>query len=471
LRGARYARTRENGGWRPCDPPTTMRIHLIATGGAIMHNLAIALHKKGYKVTGSDDLIYEPARSRLTKYGLLPEEGWNADHVTHEIDLVILGMHAKPDNPELLKARELGLPIQSFPEFIFNESGEKKRVVVAGSHGKTTVTSMIMHALKKKGVDFDYAVGSTIAGFEDSVSLSEGAPLIIIEGDEYLSSPIDRKPKFLWYKPQLAIVNGIAWDHINVFPTYEMYKEQFALFLKSMEAGAKVFYPQGDDELETLMNEHGRHLQILRVSLLDFKPRDDKTVVTVNGIEKTISVFGRHNMLNLAVAQKICAELGVSEEEYWESMGAFTGAGKRLERVPAKEDLFVFRDFAHAPSKVKATVEAVREQFASKKLIAILELHTFSSLNPEFIKGYRGSLDPADKAYVYVDKDALAAKGGKPYTAGMVREAFESEEIIFLEEPGEMEKAIKENTEAGNVLLLMSSGQFGGVDLRGIFES
>jgi UDP-N-acetylmuramate-alanine ligase len=442
-----------------------MRIHLIATGGAIMHNLAIALHKKGYKVTGSDDIIYEPAKSRLAKYDLLPGEGWNADNIHTEIDLVILGMHAKPDNPELLKAQELGLRIMSFPEFIYNESQDKKRVVIAGSHGKTTITSMIMHALRKKGMDFDYAVGSSIAGFEDSVKLTKEAPLVIIEGDEYLTSPIDRRPKFLWYKPQLAIVNGIAWDHINVFPTYDVYKEQFTLFLKSMEPGAKAYYPSEDPELEDLMKKDGNHLQAEKVSPPPFHAEGDKTIITLKDTSKTLNVFGRHNIQNLAVAQKICAQLGIADLEFWESMADFTGAGKRLERVPSKEGLYVFRDFAHAPSKVMATVKAVREQFAGKKLVAILELHTFSSLNPEFIKEYKHSLDPADKAYVYVDKHALAMKGGKPYTADMIHEAYGKTDIVFLEEASQLDSAVKENAEVGNVLLLMSSGQLGGIRL------
>ncbi|MDQ3073118.1 MAG: Mur ligase family protein, partial [Bacteroidota bacterium] len=422
-----------------------MKVHLIATGGSIMHNLAIALHKKGYEVTGSDDMIYEPAKSRLQHHGLLPPAGWNPENITPDINHVILGMHARPDNPELLRAQELGLPIVSFPQYIYEQSKDKKRVVVAGSHGKTTVTSMIMHVLRSMNMDFDYAVGASVAGFEDSVRLTRDAPFIIIEGDEYLSSPIDRRPKFFWYQPHIAIINGIAWDHINVFPTWEMYVEQFMKFIADMSAGAQLIFHEGDKEVEMLIERSGKHLQSIEANILGVSIEDEKTVITAGGKTFKLEIFGNHNLQNMAAALEVCRLLGILDEDFYRSIGSFTGAGKRLERVPSSRGLTVFRDFAHAPSKVAATVAAVRQQFPQQKLTAFLELHTFSSLNPEFIKGYHASLDPADLAYVYVDKGSMKAKGGTNYSEEMIRTAFGQSTIIFLEEPSTLENAVKSN--------------------------
>ncbi|MGZ5303952.1 MAG: UDP-N-acetylmuramate--L-alanine ligase, partial [Bacteroidia bacterium] len=421
-----------------------MKIHLIAIGGSIMHNLAIALHKKGYRVTGSDDVIYEPAYSRLQKNGLLPKEmGWNRDHISNELDLVILGMHAKPDNPELDEARLRNIKIVSFPEFIYEQSKDKQRVVIAGSHGKTTVTSMIMHVLQKAGLDFDYAVGSTIPGFEDSVKLTEDAPLIIIEGDEYLSSPVDRRPKFLWYKPQIAVINGVAWDHINVFPTYEEYLKQFELLLQSMENGAELVYTETDEDVKNLVEEHGRHLHTVAAELPDYEIVAEKTVVLIGSEKIELQVFGKHNLQNLAVAQHICQSLKIPYDLFWKYAADFKGAGKRMEPFLNTKGITVFRDFAHAPSKVKASTMAVRQQFPDKKLVAIVELHTFSSLNANFINQYAGTLEPADVAIVYVDNHAVKAKGGAAYTAQQLCEAFARQDLVFVDSAEKLENKLR----------------------------
>ena len=198
-----------------------MNVHLIAIGGSAMHNMAIAMHKKGFNVTGSDDEIFEPSKTRLAKLNLLPaKEGWDTNNIHKGIDAVILGMHARADNPELLKAQELGLKIYSYPEYIYEQTKDKTRIVIGGSHGKTSITAMILHVLNYHKVDCDYMVGAQLDGFDTMVKLTKEAKIAVIEGDEYLSSPIDRRPKFHLYKPNIAILSGIAWDHINVFPTF-----------------------------------------------------------------------------------------------------------------------------------------------------------------------------------------------------------------------------------------------------------
>jgi UDP-N-acetylmuramate: L-alanyl-gamma-D-glutamyl-meso-diaminopimelate ligase len=447
-----------------------MKIHLIAIGGSIMHNMALALHEKGYEITGSDDAIYEPAYSRLENKGLLPKElGWNEGRITNDIDIVILGMHAKPDNPELLKAIELGLKVVSFPEFIYELSTEKTRVVIAGSHGKTSVTAMVMHVLKKYNFDFDYAVGSSIAGFENSVKLSN-APVIIIEGDEYLSSPIDRQPKFMWYHPQIALINGIAWDHINVFPTYEIYLEQFSNFIKSMEAGSELIYYADDAETSEIVQENAAHLRTVPVSMPTHNIHSGITTVIVNDHEYPLSVFGKHNLQNLSGAQKICEALGLSQNDFWSATKDFAGAGKRLEKINNSNQIIAFRDFAHAPSKVRATVNAVKNQFPNQKLVAVLELHTFSSLSRNFIAQYADTLNGADNALVYVDNHALKAKGGDAYNEQQIRDAFNRNDIIFFENRDELSQVLRPLISFNNTLLFMSSGNFGGLDILGMIN-
>ncbi len=443
-----------------------MKVHLIATGGAIMHNLAIALKKRGYEVSGSDDEIYEPAHSRLAAQGLLPEaHGWFPEKLTSDIDVVILGMHARQDNPELLRATELGLKIVSFPEFIYEESKNKNRVVIAGSHGKTTTTSMVMHVLKAAGKVFDYAVGSSIEGFVDSVKLTADAPIIIIEGDEYLTSPIDRRPKFLWYKPQVSYLTGIAWDHINVFPTYEEYFQQFVLFLDSLEKDAIFFYNPNDAEIIRLLESHGKHLKCIPAVTPAHKIENGSTTVNFSGAEYKLSVFGEHNIQNLAGAQKVCECLGVPESDFWKYIQNFKGAGKRLQKIYEDNNMIAYRDFAHAPSKVKATVEAVKEQYPGKKLIAALELHTFSSLNPEFIREYMGSMDMADEAIVYINPETQKAKRSTPIGTEEILKAFGKASLVFTDDAADIRSLLHKNYPEPVSLLLMSSGNFGGTEL------
>jgi UDP-N-acetylmuramate: L-alanyl-gamma-D-glutamyl-meso-diaminopimelate ligase len=444
-----------------------MKIHLIAIGGSVMHNMAIALHKKGYNVTGSDDAIYGLARQRLDKYGLLPSEiGWHPETITSSTDLVILGMHARPDNPELIKALELKIPVMSFPEFIYYQSKDKKRVVIAGSHGKTSITSMIMHVLHKLNFNFDYAVGSSIEGFEDSVRLTEDAPVIIIEGDEYLSSPIDRRPKFMWYHPQIAVINGIAWDHINVFPTYDEYVLQFSNLISDMVPRGKLIYFQGDKEIQKIVDSHAGHLTLISTEIPEHEIKNEQTIVKINNQKYGISIFGNHNLQNLSAAQKVCEHLGISEDLFWKSIKDFKGAGKRLEKVINDKGLTVFRDFAHAPSKVKGSTDAVAAQFSQKQIIAFLELHTFSSLNKSFIPQYAHSLDGADKAYVYIDTEALNAKSGDFFTEDDIKKAFKRNDIIFIQSGSDLNHVFKENLSRDNVFLLMSSGNLGGLNVK-----
>ena len=444
-----------------------MKVYLIAIGGAIMHNLAIALKKRGYEVSGSDDEIYEPAHGRLAALRLLPEaHGWFPEKLTADIDVVILGMHARQDNPELLRACELGLKIVSFPEFIYEESKNKQRVVIAGSHGKTTTTSMVMHVLKEAGKVFDYAVGSSIEGFEDSVKLTSDAPVIIIEGDEYLTSPIDRRPKFLWYKPQISYLTGIAWDHINVFPTYDEYYHQFELFVASLEKKAILIYNTKDEEVERLIEENCKNLRCIESYPPLYFVQNGSTIVRSGSIEHKLSVFGEHNMQNLAGAQKICEYLGVGETEFWMYIKNFKGAGKRLQKFYEDKNLIAYRDFAHAPSKVKATVEAVKEQYPGKKLIAALELHTFSSLNPEFIKEYNGSMDLADIAIVYINPETQKAKRSTPIGEEELIAAFGKDRLVFTDNAGDIKALLHKNYHEPVSLLFMSSGNFGGTELK-----
>ncbi len=444
-----------------------MKIHLIAIGGSIMHNLAIALKKRGYELSGSDDEIYEPAKSRLAALNLLPANtGWFPEKITSDINTIILGMHAREDNPELLRAKELGLKIVSFPEFIYEESKDKLRVVIAGSHGKTTTTSMVMHVLKHAGKKFDYAVGSSIEGFEDSVKLSQDAASCIIEGDEYLTSPIDRRPKFLWYQPQISYLSGIAWDHINVFPTYENYFQQFVLFLQSLEKGATFIYNPRDKEVVRLVKNYAKHLRLLDAPMPMHRVEGGRTIVRTEGREVRISVFGEHNLQNLAGAQKICEQLEIHERTFWDLVQDFKGAGKRLQKIYEDKNLVAFRDFAHAPSKVEATVAAVKEQYGNKKLIAALELHTFSSLNPEFIKQYAGTMDKADEAIVYINPETQKSKHSNPISAAEIQDAFKKQNLVFTEDADRIKSLLHKNYTEPTSLLLMSSGNFDGMNFE-----
>ena len=446
-------------------------IHFIAIGGAIMHQLALALQREGHRVTGSDDAIHDPARSVLQAAGLLPPaEGWFPEKLTPAIDAVVLGMHARGDNPELLRAREAGLKIYSFPEYIYEVSREKTRVSIAGSHGKTTITSMIMHVLQKVGKDFDYLVGARLAGFENSVSLSD-APIMLLEGDEYPASVLERRPKIFFYQPQITLISGIAWDHVNVFPTYENYRSQFETYLQNLPFGTQVFYNAEDPEVVSVVNTFGGHLVTLPYQTPDYQYTNGKAVLRTLAGEVSLSVFGRHNMLNLMGAKAICGALGVSEEEFYAAIVDFKGAARRLERAFETDRVIAFRDFAHAPSKLKATLDSVREAYPDRQLIALFELHTYSSLSAPFLAQYAGSMESADVAMVYFSREALALKRLPELMKEVVDDAFRRPDLKVFDDPEALKAGVQEaiTQTAGKVcLLLMSSGTFDGAGFEGL---
>lgn len=442
-----------------------MRIHFIAIGGSAMHNMAIALHKKGFNISGSDDEIFEPSKSRLAKYGLLPDRtGWNTENIHSELDAVILGMHAKEDNPELLQAKKMGIPIYSYPEYIALQSENKKRVVIAGSHGKTSITSMVLHVLKHVNIEFDYLVGAQLEGFETMVKLSD-APIIILEGDEYLSSPIDRKPKFLWYKPQLAVISGIAWDHINVFPSFENYVEQFENFILSLPDRSKLYYYGSDNQLQSIANKNSK-IYSNPYSTHPHKIEDGKTILLDGESSYPVDFFGDHNLQNLSAALNICAELGIDKSKFYSAISSFTGAAKRLEKIAENDSCIVYKDFAHSPSKLKATTAATKKQYPNRKLIACMELHTFSSLNKTFLKEYSGAMEAADRAIVYFNPSTIEHKGLEPISPEEVAEAFLPGKVEVYNDSKKIMDLLKGLPLEQSILLLMTSGNFDGIDLN-----
>ncbi len=443
-----------------------MRIHFIAIGGSAMHNLALALEHKGYKVTGSDDVIFEPSKSRLDEKGLLPTKfGWFPNKITTDIDAVILGMHAKADNPELLKAQELGLTIYSYPEFLYEQSKNKTRVVIGGSHGKTTITSMILHVLNFHDVAVDYMVGAQLDGFDRMVHLTEENDFIVLEGDEYLSSPIDRRPKFHLYKPNIALLSGIAWDHINVFPTFENYVEQFQVFVDSIVKGGSITYNEEDIEVKKVVEASENAIRKLPYTTPDYKVENGETFLNTLEGYMPIEVFGKHNLSNLAGAKWICQNMGVDEEDFYEAISTFKGASKRLEKIAESSSSVAYKDFAHSPSKVAATTKAVKEQYPKNKLVACLELHTYSSFNPEFLKEYKGALDAADEAVIFYLPESVAIKKLKEVTPEQIKEAFEREDLTIFTDAASFHSFIEKQNYSNTTLLLMSSGNYGGLDL------
>ncbi len=443
-----------------------MRIHIIACGGAVMHNLTIALFLAGHQITGSDDEIYNPAKDRLDQYGLLPTPGWFPEKLTKEIDLVIIGMHAKKDNPEIAKANELGLKSVSYPEYIAQHAVNKKRAVVAGSHGKTTTTSMIMHVLKECSVDYDYLVGAPLEGFDLMIRLSD-APLMIIEGDEYLSAPTDPRPKIFHYKPQLTVITGIAWDHINVFPTFDEYTGVFKTYLENLPVGAKAFYYDGDRDLNKVVSS----VKTLPIECIPYHAypnsiKNGTAYLTFNHKEYALEVFGDHNLQNAQAAINICKELGIDEEAILKALQTFKGASKRLQALSIKDDSKIYLDFAHAPSKVKATVKAIKAQFPGFKLITLLELHTFSSLNKNFIPQYAHSLDPADEAVVFFNKHTLEIKGMPDLDPSYIKEQFGRQDLHVLTENDQLISYLDTIHKKNTVVLFMTSGTFNGVNIK-----
>ncbi len=443
-----------------------MKIHLISTGGSIMHNLAIALQKAGHEITGSDDEIYDPARTRLSRYGLLPAiMGWDKNNVSEKLDLCIIGMHARADNPELIEAQRLGIPIYSFPEYVYDASKEKLRIVVAGSHGKTTTTSIILHVLKECKQTVDYLVGAQLDGFEEMVHLSN-APTLVVEGDEYLSSAIDRRPKFIHYKAHIAIITGIAWDHMNVFKTFDDYKRLFIDLLESLEPGATVFYYENDEHIKDLLLVRD-DLQYIPYNMFPYSTNQAEWSLKSSCGEITpVKLFGEHNMQNIQAAWCVCQEMGISENDFLAALGTFKGAAKRMQLIRKNEHSFFYQDFAHAPSKVKATTSAVRHTYPNHRLVTCVELHTFSSLSKEFIPQYQKALDGADVAIVFYQEHTLRMKKLPPLDENFVKEAFDFPGLLIIQKPKDLETHLKSlAAEEPTIFLMMSSGTFGGTDL------
>ena len=444
-----------------------MKTHFIAIGGSAMHNLALALYNKGYQVTGSDDAIFEPSKSRLDKKGLLPVElGWFQEKITTDIDAIILGMHAKADNPELLKAKELGLKIYSYPEFLYEQSKNKTRVVIGGSHGKTTITSMILHVMHYHNIEVDYMVGAQLEGFDTMVHLTETNDFIVLEGDEYLSSPIDLRPKFHLYQPNIALLSGIAWDHINVFPTFENYVEQFEIFVDQITKGGILVYNEEDAMVKKVAEETTNTIRKIPYSTPNYTVEDGITMLETPEGKMPIEVFGAHNLNNLAGAKWICQNMGVDEADFYEAIASFKGASKRLEKIGESKGKVAYKDFAHSPSKVSATTNAVKNQYPNRKLIACLELHTYSSLNPVFLKEYEGALDSADVALVFYSPDAVKIKQLNEVSYEQISKAFNRNDLIIFTNPSEFKDFLFAQNYDNSALLLMSSGNYGGLNFE-----
>ena len=443
-----------------------MQIHFIAIGGSAMHNLALALEHKGYTITGSDDVIFEPSKSRLENKGLLPQSfGWFPEKIHSDLDAVVLGMHAKPDNLELLRAQELSVTIYSYPEFLYEQSKNKTRVVIGGSHGKTTITSMILHVLNYHDRPVDYMVGAQLEGFDRMVHLTEENDFIVLEGDEYLSSPIDRRPKFHLYQPNIALLSGIAWDHINVFPTFENYVEQFQIFVDSIVKGGSITYNEEDVEVKKVVEASENTIRKLPYHTPKYTVDDGQTLLETPEGPMPIEVFGKHNLSNLAGAKWICQNMGVDEDDFYEAIATFKGASKRLEKIAEGKTSVAYKDFAHSPSKVAATTSAVKEQYPNRQLIACLELHTYSSFNPEFLKEYKGALDAADVAVVFYLPESVAIKKLEAVSPEQIRDAFERNDLEIQTDADKFKDYVFSQNYDNSVLLLMSSGNYGGLDL------
>lgn len=443
-----------------------MKTHFIAIGGSAMHNLAIALKDKGYQVTGSDDAIFEPSRSRLEKKGILPQElGWFPEKLTLDIDAVILGMHAHADNPELARAKELGLKIYSYPEFLYEQSKEKTRVVIGGSHGKTTITSMILHVLNFHHKDIDYMVGAQLEGFDCMVKITNDNDFMILEGDEYLSSPIDLRSKFLLYQPNIALISGIAWDHINVFKTFDDYIDQFRKFVATITPGGVLVYNEEDPEVVKVVESAENYFRKIPYKTPEYEIIDGVVNLKTDMGDVPLSVFGKHNLLNMEGARFICSQLGIMEEEFYEAIMSFKGASKRLEKVERPDGGLLYKDFAHAPSKVKATVAAFAEQFSKTETFGFLELHTYSSLNPIFLEQYDHALDGLDHAVVFYSEEALRIKRMDPISPDLIKEKFRNQDLKVFTNAADLHQYWETLDKTKGAFLMMSSGNFGGLDL------
>lgn len=448
-----------------------MKVHFIAIGGSAMHNLAIALAKKGDQVSGSDDEIFEPSKGRLKKYGILPEkEGWHPVKITTELDAVIVGMHARIDNPELLEAQKLGLKIYSYPEYLYENSKNKKRVVIGGSHGKTTITSMILHVLNFHHIANDYMVGAQLDGFEVMVKMTDDAPVMILEGDEYLTSPIDRRPKFHLYKPDVALISGIAWDHINVFPTFDNYVEQFKIFADQISENGTLIFCSEDDEVLKIGETSRKDIDSIPYAIPEHYIENGTTFIINNNENIPLKVFGEHNLMNIEGARFVCNELEITDKMFYDAIQNFSGASKRLELVAQNKFTTLYKDFAHSPSKLVATSNAVKAQFPNRDLVACIELHTFSSLSAEFLNHYKGCLDRADIAKVYFSPHTIQLKKLPPITKEQVKEAFDNQRIEVYTDSGKLLKDLLNTDWKNKNLLMMSSGNFDGIDFEKLGE-
>ncbi len=441
-----------------------MNVHFIAIGGSAMHNLAIALNRKGIHVSGSDDEIFEPSRTRLENEGILPAKiAWDVANIHAQLDAVILGMHAREDNPELLKAKELQIPIFSYPEYLYEQSKDKIRIVIGGSHGKTTITSMLLHAINKLELNVDYMVGAQLEGYDCMVKLTSAAKFMILEGDEYLSSPIDRRPKFHLYRPNVALISGIAWDHINVFPTFENYTKQFEIFCDLIEPNGTLIYNSEDIEVRKLGEQSREGITSISYQTPTFEPTETGTLLHFERQSFPLLVFGPHNLQNLMGAMNLAKAIGIENTNFLTAMSDFTGAGKRLQKVMERSNFVMFKDFAHSPSKLKATTAAVKHQYPNRKVVACMELHTFSSLKKEFLPHYEGAMIAADEALVYFNPEVVHHKKLEPISIQQVSDGFGGS-VDVKDKTADVLSFIRSQKWNNSVLLMMSSGNFDGID-------
>ena len=448
------------------------KVHFIAIGGSVMHNLAITLKQLGYEVSGSDDKIYDPSRSRLEKYNLLPENlGWFPELIDKEIDFIVLGMHAKKDNPELLKALDLDCKIYSYPELIFEFSKSKTRITIGGSHGKTTVSSMILHVLDFYDIKVDYLLGAQIEGFENMVHITDDNEFILIEGDEYLSSAIDNSPKFHKYNSNIAVITGIAWDHINVFPSFENYISQFEKFIETITDGGVLVFNELDELVLDIVNKSEKTIRKIGYGKPNFEIVDGVTYVKTSEGDVPLKVFGDHNLSNLSAAKQICALMGVFDDEFFAAIASFKGASKRLETIYRDNNKIIIKDFAHSPSKLKATIDAVKNQFSNKNIIAVYELHTYSSFNQKFIKEYLNSMSSADKKIVYYDDEVLKKRSEFKINEKIIKDSFGSDDLIVISKKSMLEQSISKINLYNTVLLMMSSGNFSSIDMLSVVKN
>ncbi len=447
------------------------RIHFIAIGGSTMHNLAIALHRQGHVISGSDDEIFEPAKNKLLKHNLFPEEtGWFPEKLNNEIDTIILGMHARVDNPELMRAKALGLKIYSYPEYIYEQSIDKQRIVIAGSHGKTTITAIIMHVLNKINRKFDYLIGAEVEGFDVMVRLTDDAPVIIIEGDEYLASPIRRQPKFMFYHHHIGLISGLAWDHVNIYSTFEEYVKSFEIFADSTPKSGILIFDSNDDLVSVIGKKERADVTDVEYSIHPHEIQEGKSFLKSDFGKIPIQIFGNHNMRNISGAKTVLNKIGITDEQFYKEISSFNGIKRRLEQVGENFNTAIYRDFAHAPSKLAATLDALKNQFPDRGLIACLELHTFSSLNKKFIKEYQGTFNVPDISIVYYNPNGASVKKIEILSDDEIKKAFKRPDLKIFTEKSQMIQFLKDQNWENKNLVMMSSGNFDNLNMTEITQ-